>query len=876
MKKSLWIGFFAVLVMLLLSSSASAADGVTSNVPESKVIGPEARSITIHIQTSKSWEVISSHTNGRFDKMSGKGNGTVTLSMFENNIPDVSYLQLFFVRDKSTKKVIGGVDFLQLSSQHLQELNAKCHCGSDRMIDAHPGEYSTNARYQRKAVPLNPQADQYYDTRHALIVNSGNMFCWECDAEWDDLFIMGNELEIAGKYYAYQNHDFGGSNACSICGYSKSSGEGTSLFRLEPAQATIARKETLRLTTPDSPNQTYRFTSSKPFVAQVSAQGVVKGMLPGTAVITAKSPQGETARATIRVVTMSLSLNKSNMTITTAQNGILKATLKVKPAGAASRIITWESSNENIATVSQSGVVTPVGPGKAKITAKADSDQVKNSCTVTVKPLILKPGSDFWSLPKTLNTPYDSIALDSLVTGTPATPLEWSITSTKGKPSKVARISSDGKTLHITPLLRPGEKFVLSATGKNRLEKSNCTITLLKMPTKIESNLVKKPNSELLVGKTVRMQVGETRKMTVSFTPKNKVFKELDWHTYGQGKVSVEYDGNGTLTLTGNKPGFVNIYLNSTATTSKLATDYSALDAIGVQVVPYSRAKFGEYSTEMALNNPSAFYPTFASFCLAATQQTTKSSASIERAKKTYKEAGFKYVDTIDFGPRHARFSIATREDGYQRTIMFALRGTDGFADWVNNINLGSDEWHEGIKNYAIKMLPDIDEKKVRVFNQTLPGLLNDIKNKNTGKLTYRFVIAGHSRGGTTGYIFAQLLADGLEHYSGYNIPREHFLIYTFGSPKGYSAKSVPSFPNAYNFENTADHVPDVGKGVVLGSNPGKDIRVNFASESAERWVKASSEYTYESGINLISWVWAHDPESYQKMLALVSDNLAY
>lgn len=86
----------------------------------------------------------------------------------------------------------------------------------------------------------------------------------------------------------------------------------------------------------------------------------------------------------------SVSLDKSTLELEEGQYGTLTAT--VLPAGATDKTITWLSSDEDIATVSD-GTVTAVGIGEAIITAKSNNDETKTAqCTVTVTEPSPTPG----------------------------------------------------------------------------------------------------------------------------------------------------------------------------------------------------------------------------------------------------------------------------------------------------------------------------------------------------------------------------------------------------------------------------------------------------------------------------------------------------
>ena len=77
----------------------------------------------------------------------------------------------------------------------------------------------------------------------------------------------------------------------------------------------------------------------------------------------------------------SVSLNKNNLTLTVGSSEQLTAT--VLPSDATSKTVTWKSSNNAVAKVDATGVVTAVAIGSADITATAGGKSA--SCTVTVK-----------------------------------------------------------------------------------------------------------------------------------------------------------------------------------------------------------------------------------------------------------------------------------------------------------------------------------------------------------------------------------------------------------------------------------------------------------------------------------------------------------
>ena len=172
---------------------------------------------------------------------------------------------------------------------------------------------------------------------------------------------------------------------------------------VSPTSGEIFKGETLQLTATVLPanadNKNVTWSSSKSSVASVNADGVVSGVGVGEAVITATTVDGsKTATCTITVKNppvkvSSVTLSEHSFTMESGTTHTLTAT--VLPANADDPTVEWSSSNENVATVSQSGVVTAKsvsGQAVAVITARAkdgENNAVLDECTVTVKAQII-------------------------------------------------------------------------------------------------------------------------------------------------------------------------------------------------------------------------------------------------------------------------------------------------------------------------------------------------------------------------------------------------------------------------------------------------------------------------------------------------------
>lgn len=153
----------------------------------------------------------------------------------------------------------------------------------------------------------------------------------------------------------------------------------------------VAVGEQVQLTATIEPGNTsdksVTWSSSDKNVATVTDDGVVTSVDNGEAVITATC--GEvSASCTIRVAVAATAVTLSEMELSFSRIGATtQLTATVEPNNVADKTIVWSSSDEEVATVSDEGLVTSVGNGEATITATCG--EVSASCTVKVSSSIV-------------------------------------------------------------------------------------------------------------------------------------------------------------------------------------------------------------------------------------------------------------------------------------------------------------------------------------------------------------------------------------------------------------------------------------------------------------------------------------------------------
>jgi|GEM_PF-2676318 len=139
----------------------------------------------------------------------------------------------------------------------------------------------------------------------------------------------------------------------------------------------------------DAWNKNLIWTSSDQAVASVSASGMITALSKGTTTITATSVDGghsATYDLLVNEIAMAdIFFEDSEGTIHLGEKIVLMP--RVDPINATERALTWTSSEEGVATVTQDGAVTAKGEGQATITVASVSDpSIKDSFVITVIP----------------------------------------------------------------------------------------------------------------------------------------------------------------------------------------------------------------------------------------------------------------------------------------------------------------------------------------------------------------------------------------------------------------------------------------------------------------------------------------------------------
>ena len=236
----------------------------------------------------------------------------------------------------------------------------------------------------------------------------------------------------------------------------------------------------------------------------------------------------------------SVSLNKSEMTLTEGKSETLAAT--VTPENAENKSITWSSNNEAVATVDANGTVTAKSAGTAVITATSTNGK-SAGCTVTVEKKQI-PVTEVRLSESTVGivegSTYKLTATVLPENTTDSKSVSWSSSN-----SEVATVDANG-----TVTAKRAGTAVITATSTNG-KTAGCTVTVSKKEIPITEISLDKSSATLTEG--------ETTTLVATVLPENTTYgKSVKWSSSNvavatvdlMGKVTAKSAGTAIITAT--------------------------------------------------------------------------------------------------------------------------------------------------------------------------------------------------------------------------------------------------------------------------------------------------------------------------------------
>ena len=298
----------------------------------------------------------------------------------------------------------------------------------------------------------------------------------------------------------------------------------------------------------------------------------------GTATITVTAGSySDTCTVTVKpaeVAVTGVTLNKTELTLEEDATATLTAT--VNPTEATNKIVTWSSSNPEIASVSTDGIVTAVSAGEATITVTTDDGEKTDTCKVTViakkvdTVMITGVEGDYATL-----SVGGTLNLSATVKPDEAANKELEWTSSN---SDVATVSENenGNGVIVTAV---GEgSTIITATAKDGSSASD-SITVKVNPVAVTGIQLSQSSVELT-------GINSSTTLTATVTPNNAANKDVTWTSSSDSVATVENGvvtavGSGTATITATSNANSEVKATCTVTVTVPVTGVTIKDSSG-------------------------------------------------------------------------------------------------------------------------------------------------------------------------------------------------------------------------------------------------------------------------------------------------------
>ena len=271
--------------------------------------------------------------------------------------------------------------------------------------------------------------------------------------------------------------------------------------------------------------------SSDTRVVVVDDVGRVTAKGPGMAFVIVRTEAGGMSyvKVTVKQPVSGILINFYEKTIYVRDSFDLKAS--VSPSGASNREVSWESSNEKIATVSDTGEVLGVSAGTAIITVTTKDGEITANCVVTVRERItsMKLSHEEYRLGIDKSFTLSVIAEDKIITDQQ---FRW----VSSKPS-IASVNKNGKvTGH-----KIGYATITAYAQDGSGQDASCEVEIVRPVTRVT-----------LDKSYLTLLVGDTKELKVKVEPSNATYKGAVWTSTNNNVAMVDEDGVITALMAGS------------------------------------------------------------------------------------------------------------------------------------------------------------------------------------------------------------------------------------------------------------------------------------------------------------------------------------
>ena len=292
-------------------------------------------------------------------------------------------------------------------------------------------------------------------------------------------------------------------------------------------------------------NKNIVWTSSNPSVATVDAYGMVTTITPGTTEIKATAVDGNISDfATVNVISVE-GVTISPKDITLDLGVTRKFESIITPSNAVNKLVTWSSSNPNVATVDQYGFVTTKAKGTTYITIITDDGKFTDTSKVTVNSAII-PVAGVTIDPDVLTIcSGETVTLSAVIAPINATNQDVTWESSN---RFVATVDDNG----VVSALTYGT-CQITAKSVDGEHKGICSLTVINasIPVKVKE-------IEIIPNSVTIYNDGSEYQLEAKITPSNATNQNVTWTSLNPDICSVSSDGK-IKALTSGKVALIQV-----------------------------------------------------------------------------------------------------------------------------------------------------------------------------------------------------------------------------------------------------------------------------------------------------------------------------
>ncbi len=323
-------------------------------------------------------------------------------------------------------------------------------------------------------------------------------------------------------------------------------------------------------------NQNVSWSSSDNSIAIVDANGLVTAVAAGNATIMVTTADGGyTATCAVEVTPATIAV--TGVSVSPASTGIVEGenkqlTVIVYPSNATNQTVTWSSSDNNIATVNNNGLVSAVAVGNAIITVTTEDGEYTATCNVEVTSAVIA------------------------VTGVSVSPSNISLET--GSTQQLTAIVSPSNASNSTVTWNSSNNAIATVNANGlvtAVAEGNATITVTTEDggyTAICSIEVT-PATIAVTGvsvspSSISLVEGNTQQLSVTISPANATNQNVSWSSSNNAIATVNANGLVTAVEAGNATITVTTEDGAYTATCAVEVTTATIAVTGVNVTPVS------------------------------------------------------------------------------------------------------------------------------------------------------------------------------------------------------------------------------------------------------------------------------------------------